>query len=83
MEKKTEWYKETDNFVVAEKLTGGPFVVVKNHTEEPSDEVIDSAHDVVSDVFGEHRFRILMNIVEDHWHAHIVQEGKKVDLKDE
>jgi hypothetical protein len=83
MEKKTEWYKETDRFVVAEKLDGGPFVVLKNHIEEPSDEVVEDAHDVVSDIFEEHEFRVLMNIVTNHWHAHIVQKKTKYDLTDE
>lgn len=83
MEKRTEWYKETEEFVVAEKLGGGPFVVIKDHVEEPTNETINNAHDVVQSVFGEHKFRVLMNIVEDHWHAHIIKKEDRIDLSDE
>jgi len=38
MEKRTEWHIETKQFVIAEKLGGGPFIVSKHHEEELSDE---------------------------------------------
>lgn len=83
MDKRTYWYKETDDFVVAEKLGGGPFVVLKNHVEEPNEETVEDAHKVVESEFGDHDFRVLMNIVEDHWHAHIITEERDHWLDDE
>lgn len=83
MNKQTKWYTETDNFVVAEKLGGGPFVVVKNHVQDPDKDTIERAHGVVSDVFGEHEFQVLMNIVEQHWHAHILTDDSVQDISDE
>lgn len=73
MDKQTEWYKETDDVVVADTLGGTPFVVLKRHTIDPTDEELEAAHTAVEDVFGEHEFLVLMNVVEDHWHAHIRQ----------
>lgn len=83
MTKRTEWYKETEQFVVAEKLGGGPFIVVKNHTKELDESGISKAHEIVDDIFGEHDFRILMNIVTDHWHAHIIAKDDRQDFSDE
>lgn len=72
MEKRTEWYIETKDWVVAEKLGGGPFVVYKRHTEELSDEEWDDMERIVSHVFDDFDIRVMMNLVEDHWHGHIV-----------
>lgn len=83
MEKRTKWYEETEEFVVAEKLGGGPFIVVKDHTEELDESRVEEAHELVESIFGEHEFRILMNIVTDHWHAHILTEKEEQDLSDE
>jgi hypothetical protein len=83
MEKKTKWYEETDKFVIAEKLMGGPFIVLKNHTENPDQDTIEEAHNLVSDTFGNHSFRVLMNIVENHWHAHIIKDGSSYNLIEE
>lgn len=83
MKKKTEWYEETDNFVLAEKLTGGPFIVLKNHTKNPDEDTVEEAHSLVSDIFGEHDFRVLMNIVQNHWHAHIIEDKSRRDLSEE
>lgn len=82
MEKKTEWYIETPSFVVAEKLGGGPFVVVKEHKEELSDEEWDAMEHVVGVLFDDFEIRVLMNLVEDHWHGHIVTD-EEVDLSNE
>ena len=83
MERRTHWYKETDDFVVAEKLGGGPFVVLKDHIKSPDEDTVENAHDIVESEFGEHKFRVLMNIVEDHWHAHVLTEDDRQNLSDE
>lgn len=83
MDKRTHWYRETDDFVIAEKLGGGPFVVLKNHVEDPSKETVEDAHEVVESEFGKHEFRVLMNIVRDHWHAHIITDKNDQELDGE
>lgn len=83
MNKQTEWHTETADFVVAEKLGGGPFVVLKNHEQEPEQETVERAHDVVSALFGSHTFQVLMGIVEDHWHAHIITEERSQHASEE
>lgn len=82
MEKRTEWYLETPNWVVAEKLGGGPFIVSKRHQELLSDEEWERAEHIVGLLFDEFELRVLMNLVEDHWHAHIIT-GENVDLSGE
>lgn len=72
MEKRTKWYKETDDWVVAEKLGGGPFVVSKTHQLDLHDEEWQDMEGVVGHVFDEFEIRVIMNIVEDHWHGHII-----------
>lgn len=83
MEKLTKWYKETDDFLVAEKLSGGPFIVIKEHKEEINEDELDDAHNLVSDLFGKHEFTVRMNLVEDHWHAHISTQDIEQDLSNE
>lgn len=85
MDKRTHWYKETDNFVVAEKLGGGPFIVVKHHTSEIHDSKKEAARAVAEDVFPDTDFEIdvRMGLVEDHWHGHLVFEGTSPDLSGE
>lgn len=83
MDKRTKWYKETDEFIVAEKLGGGPFVIVKDHVEELDEEQLQRAHDLVDEIFGEHQFKVLMNLVKDHWHAHIITDNQEQDLTGE
>lgn len=82
MEKKTDWYIETKDWVVAEKLGGGPFVVYKRHTKELSDEEWDDMERIVSHVFDDFEVRVLMNLVKDHWHGHIVTD-EQADLEGE
>jgi hypothetical protein len=74
MEKRTKWYIETRDWIVAEKLGSGPFVVYKRHTEELSDEEWADMERIVSHVFDEFDVRVLMNIVTDHWHGHILTD---------
>lgn len=82
MDKRTEWHLETKDWVVAEKLGGGPFVVYKKHTKELTEDEWDDMLRIVGKVFDEFEIRVLMNIVEDHWHGHIITD-EDVDLSDE
>lgn len=82
MEKRTDWHLETQDWVVAEKLGGGPFVVYKKHQENLSDEEWADMERVVGKVFDEFNVRVLMNIVEEHWHGHLVTD-ESVDLSSE
>lgn len=82
MDKKTEWYIETKDWVVAEKLGGGPFVVYKRHTKELSEDEWDDMERIVSHVFEDFEIRVLMNLVKDHWHGHIVTD-EQADLEGE
>ena len=72
MEKRTEWYLETPDFIVAEKITGGPFVVFKTHRDKLTPSEKDKMRHIVGLVFDDFEIRVMMNLVEDHWHGHIV-----------
>lgn len=72
MDRRTEWYIETPRFVVAEKLGGGPFIVSKRHQMELDKHEEEAAHRLVSLLYDDYELRVLMSIVEEHWHAHIV-----------
>lgn len=82
MEKRTEWYIETPSFVVAEKLGGGPFVVSKSHKKKLTDDEWKRAEHLVGLLFDDFELVVRMNLVPDHWHAHIVTD-ERVDLSDE
>ena len=56
-----------------EKLGGGPMVVLKRHTTEPTDEEVQHCHELAQEEFGDHSFTVHMGIVTSHWHAHITQ----------
>jgi hypothetical protein len=83
MEKRTEWHLETQDFVIAEKLQGGPFIVSKWHEKSLSDERWDRAERLVGVLYDDFELQVLMNLVEDHWHAHIVEAGTRRDLTGE
>ena len=72
MEKRTEWYFETKDWVVAEKLGGGPFVVYKRHKKELSDDEWEDMERIVSYVFEDFELRVIMAHCPNHWHGHIV-----------
>lgn len=82
MDKKTKWYLETQDWVVAEKLGGGPFVVYKYHKKELSDEEWADMERIVRHVFDNFEIRVMMSLVKDHWHGHIITD-ENVDLSDE
>ena len=82
MEKRTEWHIETPRFVVAEKLGGGPFIVSKEHTTELSEEGWTAAKRLVSLLYDDFELVVKMNLVEDHWHAHIITDDT-IDLSNE
>lgn len=82
MEKRTEWHFETQDFVIAEKLSGGPFIVSKHHEKQLSDERRDRAERLTALLFDDFELVVRMNLVPDHWHAHIVTD-EDVNLSDE
>lgn len=76
MEERTKWYYEDENVVIAEKLTGGPFVVWKEHKEELAEEERKYVEKKVREFAGsDYTLAVLMNICEHHWHAHIGQKS--------
>jgi len=83
MDRRTEWYLETPEWVVAEKLGGGPFVVSKKHQESLSDEEWDHMEHVVGICFDEFEIDVRMNLVPSHWHGHITTSNTDQDLSDE
>lgn len=83
MEKKTEWYLETPDWVIAEKIGGGPFVVYKRHQRELSDEEWESMERVVNIIFDDFEIDVRMGMVEDHWHGHLVLPDENTDLRGE
>ena len=77
-DKLTRWYEESDRAIVMNNFHGEPMVVLKRHTETPTDEELQHCRELVSNHFSDDcEFRVLMNIVEEHWHAHIVEESSK------
>ena len=81
MEKKTEWHLETKDFVIAEKLGGGPFIVSKHHEKQLSDERRKRAERLVSLLYDDVDIVVRMNLVTDHWHGHITNGN--TDLSNE
>jgi hypothetical protein len=71
MDKRTEWYLETKDWVVAEKLGGGPFIVYKRHQTELSDEEWDDMERVAGRVFDDFDVRVIMSHCPNHWHGHL------------
>lgn len=81
VEKKTEWHDETDRAILMEKLGGGPMVVLKRHTDNPTVEEVEHCRELAETYFNEEvQLKVLMNVVRNHWHAHVVR-GQ--DLTDE
>lgn len=72
MDQRTHWYYEDERIVIADALNGHPFVVMKRHDESCPDELIEHAHEVAKEVFGEHEFDTRMHAIPDHFHTHIV-----------
>lgn len=71
VEKKTHWYEESKHAIFCEKPHGGPLVILKRHTTEPTEKELKHCHDLVRDYVGDHDFRVLMTHVPNHWHAHV------------
>jgi len=82
MEKRTEWHLETQDFVIAEKLGGGPFIVSKHHETQLSDERRERAERLVGLLYDDFELVVRMNLVKEHWHAHITTSNS-IDLSDE
>lgn len=83
MTKKTEWYIETTNFIIAEKLGGGPFIVSKRHEKSLSEGRRQKAERLVSLLFDEFELVTRMNIVSEHWHSHIITTEEDTALPTE
>lgn len=71
MEKKTEWHLETKDFVIADTLSGSPFIVSKHHEKELSDERRKRAERLVSLLYDDCDIDVRMGMVPNHWHGHI------------
>lgn len=82
MEKRTKWHIETKEFVIAEKLGGGPFIVSKIHEKELSDKRQEKAEHLVGLLYDDFELVVKMNLVEDHYHAHILTDDE-IDLSNE
>jgi len=83
MRKKTEWYLETPNLIVAEKLSGGPFVVWKEHKKSLDEDEMALVEHVVELLFGEAELEVRGGLVPDHAHVHILPKDENIDLSDE
>jgi len=83
MEKRTEWYLETRDWVVAEKLSSGPFIVYKKHTKSLTDDEWDRMEHIVGLVYDDFEIDVRMGMVPDHWHGHILPKGEHFDLTNE
>lgn len=83
MTKQTEWYLETPSLVVAEKLSGGPFVVWKSHKEELDEDEMALVEHVVDLLFDDWEIEVRMGMVPNHWHGHILTEEEDIDLSNE
>jgi hypothetical protein len=85
MPKRTEWYLETRDWVIAEKLSDGEaFVVSKTHTDSLSEEEWDDMERVVGKVFDEFSVEVRMNLCPNHWHGHLmINNDDTVDLSNE
>ena len=55
-----------------EKLGGGPMVVLKRHTTNPTEDELKHCKELASRHFDDPEFRVHMAIVEEHWHAHVL-----------
>ena len=83
MEKRTEWHLETPRLVIADTLSGGPFVVWKTHKTELTEQERNVVERCVSLLYEDFEIDVRMGMVPDHWHGHIVPTDKNVDLSNE
>lgn len=74
---KTHWYEETDTAILMNNFAGRPMVVLKRHTTEPTDKEREHCMELAETYFVEPSFRVMMNVVTDHWHAHIMHDGRR------
>lgn len=81
MEHKTVWYYQDEDVVVCEKPQGGKMIVLKRHTDEPTEAEHAYMKGVLNSLFGEHETKIMMNHVEDHFHAHITDYERVPDRR--
>lgn len=82
MKKQTEVYLETPSLVVAEKMSGGSFVVWKEHKKQLYEDEMTSVENVVDLLFDEWEINVTTNICESHWSAHILTQEEDIDLSD-
>lgn len=86
MEKKTEWHIETPEFVVADALSGHPFIVSKVHgveKGEQTEERFEKARHLVSLLYDDFELDVRMGMCPYHWHCHITTSNNDTDLTDE
>jgi len=83
MTKRTEWHIETPDFIIADTLSGSPFIVSKTHEQSVTGERREKAEYLVSRLYDEFELDVRMNMVENHWHAHVTTVNSNTDLSDE
>lgn len=74
MEEKTEWHIETKDFIIADTLSGHPFIVSKRHEKSLSDDRRQKMERLLDIWFDEWELTVVMDQYPDHWHGHILNE---------
>lgn len=85
MDKRTKWYYEDDLIVVADTLGSNPhpFIVLKEHKREAEEYEKGYMKATAKQLFGECELEYRGRMVPDHYHCHIVQRGRDIDLSKE
>lgn len=75
MEKRTEWHMETTNFVIADTLSGTPFIVSKQHEEELSADRRAKMERLLDLMYDDWSMTVTMDQYPEHWHGHLSIDG--------
>lgn len=80
LEKRTDWYFESDKLVVCNCMTCHiPMVLLRRHTMAPTQEEIDEINLVCDNLYGKalYTFRTNQRRIPDHLHWHILIKEKE------